>query len=74
MDMAVVKKWAFFFLSILIAILVADRLSNMIIAATGISGWVNLLAGFILYALLFFGILYVIQKVFKVDLFGFYRD
>jgi len=74
MDMAVVKKWAFFFISILVAILIADRLSTIIIATTGFTGVVQFLLSFILYAVLFFAILYVIQKVFKVDFFGFYRE
>jgi hypothetical protein len=74
MDMAVVKKWAIFFISILVAILIADRLSTIIIATTGFTGVVQFLLSFILYAVLFFAILYVIQKVFKVDFFGFYRD
>nr|WP_320160324.1 hypothetical protein [uncultured Methanoregula sp.] len=72
--MAVVKKWAIFFISILVAILIADRLSTIIIATTGFTGVVQFLLSFILYAVLFFAILYVIQKVFKVDFFGFYRD
>jgi hypothetical protein len=74
MDMAVVKKWAIFFISILVAILIADRLSTIIIATTGFTGVVQFLLSFILYAVLFFAILYVIQKVFKVDFFGFYRE
>jgi len=74
MDMAVIKKWAIFFISILVAILIADRLSNTIIVMTGLTGPVQFLSSFILYALFFFAILYIIQKVFRVDFFGFYRD
>lgn len=74
MDMAVVKKWAIFFISILAAILIADRLSNMIVAVLGFTGVVQFIVSFIIYALLFFAILYVIQKVFSIDIFGFYRE
>jgi len=74
MDMAVVKKWAIFFISILVAILIADRLSNSIMVMTGLTGPVQFLSSFILYALFFFAILYIIQKVFRVDFFGFYRE
>jgi len=74
MDMAVVKKWAIFFISILVAILIADRLSNMIVAVLGFTGVVQFIVSFIIYALLFFAILYVIQKVFRIDIFGFYRE
>ncbi|MFA4859640.1 hypothetical protein [Methanoregula sp.] len=72
--MAVVKKWAIFFISILVAILIADRLSNSIMVMTGLTGPVQFLSSFILYALFFFAILYIIQKVFRVDFFGFYRE
>jgi hypothetical protein len=74
MDKAVVKKWAVFFISILVAILIADRLSTIIIAVLGFTGVVQFLLGFILYAALFFAILYMIQKVFGIDFFGFYRE
>ncbi|WP_321504465.1 hypothetical protein [uncultured Methanoregula sp.] len=74
MDTAVVKKWAAFFIGILVAILIADRLSSIIIKVTGFSGVVQFLLSFILYALFFFAILYVIQKVFRVDFFGFNRE
>jgi len=74
MDMAVVKKWAIFFAGILVAILIADRLSNIIIAAMNLTGWVGLLMGFILYAAIFFAMLYIIEKVFRIDFFGFYRE
>lgn len=73
MDYATVKKWAMFFLGILCAIVVADALSNVIVSAAGISGWMNFLVNFLLYAVFFFAILYVIEKIFHIEFFGFWR-
>jgi hypothetical protein len=74
MDIAVVKKWAIFFGSILVAILIADRLAGIIVAYTGMTGAVGMVVNFVVYALLFFAVLFVIERVFKVDFFGFYRE
>jgi hypothetical protein len=74
MESATVKRWVLFFAGILGAVLLADALSTILIAATGIGGSMKLLAGFILYALLFFGILYAIQKIFHFEFFSFWRD
>lgn len=74
MESATVKRWVLFFAGILGAVLMADALSTILIAATGLEGSMKLLAGFILYALLFFGILYAIQKIFHFEFFSFWRD
>ena len=74
MESATVKRWVLFFAGILGAVLLADALSTILIAATGLEGSMKLLAGFILYALLFFGILYAIQKIFHFEFFSFWRD
>lgn len=70
MDMLTVRKWVIFFIGILCAIIIADTLSNMIVAAIGLSGWVKFLVSFVLYAVLFFGILYAIEKIFGISFFG----
>nr|WP_321349520.1 hypothetical protein [uncultured Methanoregula sp.] len=74
MDSAVVKKWAIFFLCILIAILVADRLAGIIVGALNVTGGIGIVLNFVAYALIFFAVLFVIEKVFKIDFFGFYRE
>ena len=71
--MSTVKKWVIFFLGILIAILVADAVANLIVTAAGISGWVKFVVNFVLYAAFFFGILYILEKVFHIEFFGFGR-
>jgi len=74
MDFAPVKKWAIFFMGILCAIVIADKLSNAIVSATGIVGWMKFLVSFILYAVFFFAILYALEKIFHIEFFGFWRE
>ena len=71
MDFAAVKKWAVFFIGILCAIVIADALSNVLVSATGMSGWMKFLVSFILYAVFFFAILYALEKIFQIEFFGF---
>ncbi|MGA2104686.1 hypothetical protein [Methanoregula sp.] len=73
MDFAEVKKWVIFFLGILCAIVIANALSNMIMDNSGVTGWENFVVSFILYAVFFFAILYVIEKLLGIDFFGFGR-
>jgi len=74
MDFAAVKKWAVFFIGILCAIVIADALSNVLVSATGMSGWMKFLVSFILYAVFFFAILYALEKTFQIEFFGFWRE
>jgi hypothetical protein len=74
MESAVIKRWALFFTGILIAIILADALSTILVSAAGLKGWVKFLANFILYAAFFFAILYGIEKIFHIDFFGFWRE
>jgi hypothetical protein len=73
MDFAAVKKWLVFFIGILCAIIIADLLSNTIVSTTGMTGWIKFLVSFILYAVLFFAALYVMEKIFHIEFFGFWR-
>jgi multisubunit Na+/H+ antiporter MnhE subunit len=74
MDLAPVRKWAVFFIGILCAIVIADALSNVLVSATGMSGWMKFLVSFILYAVFFFAILYALEKIFQIEFFGFWRE
>ena len=74
MDMSSVRKWAFFFIGILSSILIADTLSNSIITVSGLNGWIRFVVSFVLYAVLFFGILYVIEKIFGIRFFDFFHE
>jgi hypothetical protein len=74
MDMSSVRKWAVFFLGILCSILIADTLSNTIVVAAGLNGWIKFIVNFVLYAVLFFGIMYAIEKIFGVRFFDFWQE
>jgi hypothetical protein len=74
MDSATIKKWVIFFLGILVAIIIANWLSNLIVAYAGITGWENFVVSFVLYAGFFFAILYAMEKLFGIEFFGFGRD
>jgi hypothetical protein len=74
MDFTPVKKWAIFFIGILTAIVIADALSNLLVSATGMAGWMKFLVSFILYAVFFFAILYLLEKIFHIEFFGFRRE
>jgi uncharacterized protein HemY len=74
MNFATVKKWAVFFIGILCAIVIADALSNVLVSATGMAGWMKFLVSFILYAVFFFAILYGLEKIFHIEFFGFWRE
>ena len=58
-------------MGILAAILIADTISTTIVNLAGIIGWVKFVASFILYAVLFFGVLYALQKIFGIEFFSF---
>jgi hypothetical protein len=40
---------------------------------TGIAGWVEILVSFVLYAALFFGILYLMERFLGINFFDFKR-
>jgi len=73
MDSAEIKKWVIFFAGILVAIIIAIALSNIIMSYTGITGCVEFLVSFVLYAGLFFGILYLMERFLGINFFDFKR-
>jgi hypothetical protein len=74
MDFAPLKKWAIFFAGILCAIVIEDALSDAIVSATGMAGWMMFLVSFTLYAVFFFAILSVLEKIFAIEFFGFWKN
>ena len=74
MDMSSVRKWAFFLFGILCSILISDTLSNAIVTASGLNGWIRFIVSFVLYAVLFFGLLYAIEKIFGIRFFDFFHE
>lgn len=74
MEYADVKKWVIFFVGILVAIVIANALSNILMAYTGITGWMEFVISFVLYAALFFAILYLMERFLGIEFFGFGRQ
>jgi hypothetical protein len=74
MDYANVKKWAIFFAGILCAILIANTLSDMIVTAAQLTGPAGFVVSFVLYAAIFFGVLYIIEKITGIIFFSFSYD
>lgn len=74
MDFNPVKKWALFFIGILCAIIIADTLATVLVSFAGIEGWIKFLVNFILYAVFFFAILFVMEKTFHIKFFGFGKE
>jgi hypothetical protein len=70
MDMAAVKKWVIFFAGILVAILVGDSLSTILVSLAGLSGMAGFIVNFVLYAVIFFSVLYMLEKIFHIEFFG----
>jgi hypothetical protein len=64
------RKAVMIIIGILAAIIIADWVANLIVAAAGISGWSRFVVSFVLYAALFFAILYVIERVTGIRFFG----
>lgn len=71
MEASTVKKWIVFFAGILCAILIADACSTYVANAAGITGPIRLVVTFILYAGIFFAVLYAMEIIFKISFFGF---
>jgi hypothetical protein len=40
------------------------------VADAGMTGWINLVVSFVLYAVIFFALLYVMEKLFGIEFFG----
>ena len=59
---------------LLCAIIIADALANLIVNMAGMTGSVKFLVNFILYAAIFFAVLYAIEKLLGIEFFGFGRN
>lgn len=71
MDLSTLKRAGTIILVLLSAILVATALSNIIMSALGLSGVVEFVMGFIVYAVLFFGVLYLFERFLGITIFHF---
>lgn len=71
MDLSSVKRGATLILVLICAILVANIVSNILMNLLGLSGIPGFIAGFIVYAAVFFGMLYVFERFLGISIFRF---
>jgi hypothetical protein len=71
MEFSTIRRWAVLFFSLLFAILISRVFSGIILTILGLSGIVGFIAGFVLYAVVFFGVLYVFERIFGMSIFRF---
>jgi len=71
MDLSSARRIVTFVLVLLCAILVANTLSNILLAALGLSGIFGFIVGFVIYAVFFFGVLFFFERFFGITIFRF---
>lgn len=73
MDMGSIKKIAALFAGILLAFLVANALSNLVLNLTGLTGAAGMILNIIVYAVIFFFVLSLLERYAHITFFGFDR-
>ncbi len=71
MDGSDIRHWAYLIGGILASIVIADRITAILVDRIGLTGSAGFLAGFILSAILFFTILAIIEKATGLSFFRF---
>jgi hypothetical protein len=74
MDFAPARKLAVLLITILCAILISRFFSGIVLTALGLTGFIGFIAGFFLYAVVFFGVLYLFERFAGVRVFRFGRE
>jgi hypothetical protein len=69
MDIAPARKLTVLLITLLCAIVISRVLSNIVLIALGLTGISAFIAGFILYAAVFFGVLYLFERFAGVRIF-----
>ena len=59
---------------ILAAFLIADALANVVVMLSGLKGATGMIVSFILYVVIFFAVLHLLEKYAHIVFFGFDRD
>lgn len=59
---------------ILAAFLIADALANVVVMLSGLKGAAGMIVSFIMYAVIFFAVLHLLEKYAHIVFFGFDRD
>jgi O-antigen/teichoic acid export membrane protein len=74
MEMQAVKKVITLALGILVAFLIADVLSNILVMMSGMKGAAGMVVSFVVYAVIFFFVLHLLEKYAHIVFFGFDRE
>jgi hypothetical protein len=74
MEMQSVKKVITLALGILVAFLIADALSNIVVMMSGLKGAAGMVVSFVVYAAVFFFVLHLLEKYAHIVFFGFDRE
>jgi len=74
MELQSVKKVITLALGILVAFLIADVLSTLIVTMSGLEGAAGMVVSFVVYAVIFFSVLRLLEKYAHIVFFGFDRE
>jgi len=72
MDLSSVKRGVTLILVLLCAILIANGISNVLMSVLGLTGIPGFIAGFVIYAVIFFGVLYLFERFGGIRIFNFF--
>jgi hypothetical protein len=74
METGSIKKIITLLVGILIAFLIADVLSNTVVLLSGLKGAAGMVVSFVVYAVIFFVVLHILEKYAHIVIFGFDRE
>jgi hypothetical protein len=74
MDTGPAKKLMAIFLGILLAFFIANALSRAIVMLSGLAGAAAMIVSMVVYAVIFFFVLHLLQKYAHIVFFGFGRE
>ena len=74
MESGSIKKVITLILGILVAFFIANALSNAVILQSGLKGAAGMIVNFVVYAVIFFAVLHLLEKYAHIVFFGFDRE
>ena len=74
METGSIKKVITLVIGILVAFLIANALANIVVMLSGMKGAAGMVLSFVVYAVLFFFVLHLLQKYAHIVFFGFDRE
>lgn len=74
METGHVKNVIILVIGILVAFLIANAVTNVVVMLSGLTGAAGMVLSFVVYAVLFFFVLHLLQKFAHIRFFGFDRE